>query len=440
MEKIKKFKKSLILCVLLVVVKPLLMGTTAFAVTDGGGPADAIPIDITFETESFSIAVGESKELLVRELYSDGSLGEILDNEDEYLSFEIDDESVATVSENGVLEGVSPGETTVIAHIMYDYVAEATVIVEEEQAIPVGISFEQEIYSLEVGETVDVVVRELYSDGSLGEALSVEQYYLEFNVEDDSVATVSFLGELQGIAPGETTITVDAGHGYSAEGMIVVAEEDVDPGPVGSKVIFDGVETNVEPGETYTIPGTTASIILPDDLPDGVSLLIEELSEEMKVSLMEGSTFEIAGSIYQYTLINESGLEFEGSFTLLYSYNPEEYEEDDVSIYYYNGEDEEWEHKGGIVDAENGIVALEVDHFSIYGLLAEVQEEEESTEEEEEDSSDENGKEEEEKGEDVDGDELPNTATSMYTFLFIGFVIMAVGAAVLFMKRKRVEV
>lgn len=105
-------------------------------------------------------------------------------------------------------------------------------------------------------------------------------------------------------------------------------------------------------------------ILLPEDLPNGVAVKIEPQS--YNEDELEG--LSLAGGIFDITFSNLNG--YSGTFTLEMSYDTEKYSADKVGIYHYNENTGEWE-KVNNSWVEGGKVFAEVDHFSIYGVLAE---------------------------------------------------------------------
>jgi len=116
-----------------------------------------------------------------------------------------------------------------------------------------------------------------------------------------------------------------------------------------------------------------------------------------------------------------------------------------LKVFYFNEDTGDWEEIGG--KYENGKVIVETDHFSKFTVF-EVEEEAAPPPSGETDPND--------KGQSSDGkttsqenvivstdqqdgsaNTLPNTATSSFNLIFIGALLLAVGALLLFIRRKK---
>ncbi|MDL4843161.1 glycoside hydrolase [Aquibacillus rhizosphaerae] len=203
---------------------------------------------------------------------------------------------------------------------------------------------------------------------------------------------------------------------------------------IEDKEISVGETNQVFAGTTVSIENTDTKIKLPADLPEGTTLMVEK--EELGNTSEQG--IEIAGDVFTFTFSFPTGSEsYTGDYLLTMGYDENDVESDEVAIYYFNESNENWENKGGKV--EDGIIKLTVNHFSTYGVFAEVdtdvsdgQDGVNSGEEKEEitDQYEKNV----EKG---SGDELPETATSTYNFLVVGLLLLTSGATFIFIQRRK---
>src|SRR5690606_21264880 len=217
--------------------------------------------------------------------------------------------------------------------------------------------------------------------------------------------------------------------GYEAiagEFMKVISE--VFPGVEdGPQPIELGAEITVEKGQVLQITGTTANVVLPEDLPEGTTLTVSADEE----ALAKADGLKAIGDVLNFTFSFPAGLEdYEGEFQLVMGYSGNA--SDDVNIYYFNEETGTWEIQNGQVNTELRLISLTVSHFSTYGVFeAVVEEPEEETpiEPEEPEEGENPGENEEEqpattdpdnnendddsnKQPTNDGETLPNTATS----------------------------
>ncbi|WP_058306570.1 family 43 glycosylhydrolase [Gracilibacillus massiliensis] len=212
---------------------------------------------------------------------------------------------------------------------------------------------------------------------------------------------------------------------------------------------------------TYIISGTNAQITTPSDLPEGTTIIVEPMD-------IEGTNYEglkIAGEAFNITVeYPEGASEPANDFILSLGYQADA-NPDEIAVYYYNEEKDEWEHRGGEVDLEHQTIQIAVSHFSSYGVFAEIEDDTTdpdnngdgnngSNDDEDQDSDDDNnnsndqddtddnneipsgnqqtnGKE----GEKQSGDELPNTATSIYNYLLISLILLAFGTLLLAGRR-----
>lgn len=223
-------------------------------------------------------------------------------------------------------------------------------------------------------------------------------------------------------------------------------------------LIIDDEPIAISNDEPISIPGTNALIKFPKDLPIGAELIVEPVVKEETEGLVKGTDYKIAGDIFRFTFDND--LEFEDTFTLIFSYDNKEFKENEIGIYYYNPESNEWEAIKSTVDPEAGTVTANVNHFSIYGLLAVG---DPATEKEEDKKTEKNpavpkddqkkpeidpdketkGKEENDSKTEADqaeGKKLPATATNHYNLLMVGMTLLSISFLIYLIQRKRNKV
>src|SRR5699024_4163802 len=146
------------------------------------------------------------------------------------------------------------------------------------------------------------------------------------------------------------------------------------------------------------------------DLPQGTTLVIEEVEPEHLGDL------KVAGDVYSFAFtFPEDAQDYSGEFQLVMGYNQDQ-ETQQMAIYYYNEANESWDHRGGEIN--DGVIATTVDHFSTYGVLA---------------ASDDIEEEQASAGE----NKLPETATNIYNWILASAFLLALGAILLFIARKR---
>ncbi|MDG5786733.1 Ig-like domain-containing protein [Evansella sp. AB-P1] len=436
-------------------------------------------VSIELSPTEVELEIGETESLTVTAHYSDDST----DDKTEEATWSSSDEGVATVNENGVVTGVSEG-TAVITFTFEGESAEATVTVKKEEEDPTppdpgepeltSVQLSPSEVALEVGKTESLTVTAHYNDDSTEDKTEEATW----SSSDESVVIVNENGIVTAISEGTAIITATF-EGETAEATVTVKKEEEepsppDPGEPGEPgdgddppsdirlFIMNGEEVEVAGGEKVTIKGTDSYIVFPEDLPEGSTLTLEEVSEEELDQLLEGTVYEIAGAMYRFTFDNPNETAFGDSFTLAFSYDTREYEKEDVHMYHYDDATEQWTLlDNSEVDEAEGIVSVKVNSFSIYGVLAErkvegvpkapedVEDEEkdpdkdkDSTDPKDDDKSkeddgvsDEDSSKDDEKA--GDGDTVPDTATNMYNMLIIGLIFLAIGTGVVLVGRRR---
>ncbi len=272
---------------------------------------------------------------------------------------------------------------------------EAAVIPETSESPLTGVEVDQDDVLLEVDEKVELTVKATFEHESSSDVTEAASY----SSSDQGVVTVTSNGVLQAVSAGSAQITIT----YKGKTTTVTVK-------VYSTSIKIGESVVVVPGEVFTVEGSSASIKMPEDLPAGTTITVVEAID------LENPGYEVAGDVYTVEFTFPDGTTVEGSFTLTLGYDADKYDADDVSIFYFNEETGEWEHQGGV--AADGVITLEVPHFSTYGVFAEV----------DDDAS-----------QDAD-DELPDTATSTYSWILAGLILLGLGLAfTVMMRRNRIE-
>ncbi|WP_186580389.1 glycoside hydrolase [Aquibacillus kalidii] len=173
-----------------------------------------------------------------------------------------------------------------------------------------------------------------------------------------------------------------------------------------------GETIEVHAGTVISINGSNSKITLPDDLPEGTTLLIKKVSADP-------DGLKQAGDVYDFVFTYPGDDSYHGTFSLSLDYDQESFNSEDVSIYYLNEANDNWEKQGG--SAKDGNVTLEVSHFSTYGVFA--ADVDKST-------ADSNSNDDEEQP-------LPDTATNTFNFLLVGLVLLLVGGISMWVVRRK---
>ena len=176
---------------------------TIFCTTEEGGYTETCQVvvdqpvtGITLDKESCTILKGDSLTLNATVLPSDAV--------DKTVIWTTQDSNIATVSENGEVNGINPGVTTITATTNdggYSASCEVTVY----QPVS-GLELDKDYYKLKIDETFTLNAIISPSDASNKDVI--------WSSSDESIATVSENGEVAGIEEGEALITcttVDGG-------------------------------------------------------------------------------------------------------------------------------------------------------------------------------------------------------------------------------------
>lgn len=208
-----------------------------------------------------------------------------------------------------------------------------------------------------------------------------------------------------------------------------------------------GEAVTVSRGQWIFIDDTNVRIQLPDDLPEGTTLIVTATDEE---TLAKADDLEQVGDVLNFTFNFPTGFEdFEGNYQLIMGYDYDS--TDEIDIYYFNESAGKWESQTGEVNPATKEISLTVLHFSNYGVFSEVDQPEEPKDKEdppvsktpaEEPVEDENDDSdvviEDEKDQDIkEAGILPNTATNNYNMLLIGIVFIGIATVILYSQRKR---
>ncbi|MFA9457976.1 glycoside hydrolase family 3 C-terminal domain-containing protein [Halalkalibacter sp. AB-rgal2] len=194
-----------------------------------------------------------------------------------------------------------------------------------------------------------------------------------------------------------------------------------------------GQKTSVVAGETYTVEGSKVTLTMPVDLPTGTMLTI--LEKDVEETNYEG--LALVGDIFSFIFEFEEGAtETTEHYTLTMGYE-ESTDSEEVAIYYYDEEDEQWQKRGGDVDKTNQVLALSVPHFSSYGVFIELEDTQSSGGEEEEVEDSEKDTTPPKQGDDDTSGSLPSTFSSLYNYLLAGMLLLVIGLVVVVWQRRK---
>ncbi|WP_407270178.1 immunoglobulin-like domain-containing protein [Radiobacillus sp. PE A8.2] len=264
--------------------------------------------------------------------------------------------------------------------------------------------------TVEVVDTTDPVI-ELTGENPL--TLRIGEEYEEPGAEvtdnsgEDLTNEINISGDVDTNAIGTYTVSYTVTDSSGNVGETTRTVKIVD-----DNMISFGEERKVRKGEKFIIEGTTSSIIMPDDLPLGTTIMIEKVEGDANGNL------KLAGDVYEVTVVYPDGATPpQNDFTLTLSYAADA-DSNAVNIYYFDEETNEWVLEGGQVNTENKKITLHVPHFSKYGVFQEVSS----------DDATEDPDENETPNAEDDKEELPNTSTITFNLLLLGMIMLLVGS------------
>lgn len=158
----------------------------------------------------YEIPAGLTKRVTVTATYSDNSVQDVTS----LAMYHIEDSTMATVDESGMIRGLVPGYTSLTV-IYQEQQITVTVIVSE--AVATSLSLDKPVYQTAIGLNRIVMVNAVFSDGSVRN-VSGEVDYL---TTDPQIATVDSYSNITAVAPGITTLIVSY-QGQTATAQIVV--------------------------------------------------------------------------------------------------------------------------------------------------------------------------------------------------------------------------
>lgn len=175
------------------------------------------PIQLTrirFTDPAQELGIGEYKTSVVEAVYTDGSTTEIT-NQSVLISL---NPEVATVNTTGVLKGLAPGTTEIVAEFG-GYTASLPVTVTDVPTeTPGRFYLDSEDYSLSVGSELDI--QALFTDASGNTSIVNDE--TRFTIADPEIAEIDNHGMITGLKRGITTVTANyKGQTFTASLLVV---------------------------------------------------------------------------------------------------------------------------------------------------------------------------------------------------------------------------
>lgn len=165
---------------------------------------------------------------------------------DKSVEWSVEDGSIATVSQEGLVTGVAVGETIVYATTANNKAAACTITVNPRIFQVTKLSVNPSAVTLEVEEKYELSV--IYSPDYATDKTVV------WISDDETIATVDEKGLITAVSPGETEITVTATNGVSATCKVTVKEKTV----YADEVTLDKQTAAIEEDQTLQLTATLA--------------------------------------------------------------------------------------------------------------------------------------------------------------------------------------
>lgn len=214
---------------------------------------------------------------------------------DKSLSWASADESIATVSDKGVVTIVGVGETTVTATCNGNPAITATVPVQGME-LAQSIAFDSTLYSVQAGQTTQLYVT-VQPDGTTDKSVT-------YAVKDKRIATVDENGVVTGVKGGKTTV-----YAYTADGSKKRAAATIQVVVPVTGVSYKYKDVRVSAGgyASYTVE------VLPKNATDKAMTWV---SSDTGIATVSGTTnrFKVTGR--RWGRCKVTGTTVDGGFTV----------------------------------------------------------------------------------------------------------------------------
>ena len=272
-------------------VTALSAGTTAVtAIYEGFSVERSITVkalvDLTISPTSLTLAIASSQQLSVTGLYTDNSV-EAFDNQ---VTWETSDVNVASISNSGVVTGVSSGDVSITASV--DAVS-SSLSVTVSPATLQSIVINSQVTQIAAGLTSSFSAKGLYSDGT-EQSLSDQ---LVWSVADTSIASInSETGLLTALKAGTTSV-IASKEGLSSSIIITVSQASLTEIAITPSII------SLAAGSSETVNVTA---IFSDNTKQDVSSQVEWLNSNEQVAVIESNSFTVFALVAGSTTLSAS--------------------------------------------------------------------------------------------------------------------------------------
>lgn len=248
------------------------IGNTSVTASKDGVTSNTVNIDvndavitafqITPDNKRISVPKGQTQQLAVLAIYSDGTPDDITSS----VTWLSNDSNIVTVTAEGLLTGVEIGNASVMAS--KDGVVIHTIDIEINDAVVTAFQITPEVVSVAKGQTQQLAALAIYSNGT---TYPIKNDSVLWESDDINTATVTPDGLLTGVEIGNANVTV------KRDGIAIIFNVEVSNAVVTSIQITPDI-VSVGKGQTQqltalatysdstTLPITNSVAWLPDDI------------------------------------------------------------------------------------------------------------------------------------------------------------------------------
>ena len=284
-------------------------------------------------------------------------------------------------------------------------------------------------------ESAEQVIEQIDSEEALQEEIASLQAAIDGLQEIEYVTEVLVTPD---ISEGKATISSEGIEKLDSNGQFIIDMRDTEQIEnifLSSDQMCALIERNAEiivkkSGVTMTVP---ASIL--NDQADAV-IRIEQLSSD-DVTIPNEAT--LVGTMYDVTITQAGTLldHFDDDVILSFVIDESKVKNtDDVGVFHLEPDTNEWFDLGG--DYDEGMITVTTDHLSPFAVMEKIDEPQGGKDDTiQTPSGDQHEDRVDNQPQETEGERLPETATSMYTLLLIGAVLLGLGAIALIVKKRR---
>lgn len=249
---------------------------------------------VSADPGSISLQVGDTASSVIHAAYTDGSSIEVTED----VEWTSEDPDIASVSDKGVITGVSKGSTVVLGEVS-GKTAYISVTVTTAPPTVSSVTADPGSLDLLVGGTASSVITATYSDGA---EINVTDY-VDWSSENPEIATVSDDGVVTGVSEGATTVT-GAVYGHTVYIPVTVAS--VSPTLISVSASFDSVNLRVGISASSAVTATysdgsqadvTDNVVWSSDNPS-----VTAVSDAGVITGIKKGSTTVLGTVYGYTI------------------------------------------------------------------------------------------------------------------------------------------